>query len=328
MKKILIFLAVLLVSALMLGVLSDGAGALRGGNKETNSTTTADGAETTDPSESTEPVESTEPTETTEPTPVVYTASGDSITPVEYFGNPGTPSLTDVYGHECWSKYTCYCKTVVLFKLDAEHNSVRIFDSDTSYETGTTYYEETFENVDPTKVYSVEVTGGYTTGVEGCADVLGIFPYRTTDTKFDEHLISVTNTFKNSGDAELPYAADIDVTADTYYAVYFQSTDGNNIELEGIGGNEAYYVSPEGTYRYALFKSESDKFTLNLNSYECVIGVYSIGTVDEGTWSPEETPPSAEEIYICSGCEYEASELLNKCPNCSLNDTFVPKETD
>lgn len=254
-----------------------------------------------------------------------YISSGDSVAPVEYFGNPGTPSLTDVYGHECWSMYTGHCKTVVLFKLDAEHNSVRIFDSDAAYENGTTYYEETFENVDPTKVYSVEVTGGFTTGVEGCADVLGIFPYRTTDTKFDEHEVSIINTFRDSGDTELLYAADIDVTADTYYAVYFQSTDGNNIELEGIGVNDAYYVSPEGTYRYALFKSDSDKLTFNLNSYECVIGVYSIGTVDEGTWSPEETSPSAEEIYICSKCEYESEEYFERCPYCLQHGTCVSK---
>ncbi|MBE6531397.1 MAG: hypothetical protein E7679_04845 [Ruminococcaceae bacterium] len=309
MKKILIIFALLAVSALLLGVFAGGAGFLQGvtGMKV--------------------------------PEKVVYryTASGDINATEKCFG---TFPVRYNEAKGFWEVSNLNTSIIVLCELDPTHNSIKVFDADTSNDnTADVCYEESFEVKDKT-YKAVKVSGHYVSGIKGPANVIGVVAEWSDTTKLEEFYVTGTDIYGDSGYKKYPYVTQLDVTAETYYAVFFHSTDGKDIDLEGLGLNGAYYISPKGTDRYAIVASDTDKLTFVLNSYNCKIEVYRMENISMAETPPEVIEPSgeeettstteetAEQSYMCSECEYESSEMLNRCPYCSLNGTFVPKEAD
>ncbi|MBE6531396.1 MAG: hypothetical protein E7679_04835 [Ruminococcaceae bacterium] len=271
MKKTIIVIAVVLVSALLLGVFATGSNLF--GNKDWLS---GFGYQ--------------------------YEVEGNKLSnPVEYFGKAEITTRVMTTLEEVTEICNDGHEFVLFYRLDEQHPSIKLYDAD----NGKVYFEQAIADLEGDYYGVCKTKGGEFTAVSGCAEILGAFVYRSEYTNFSDHFVKAIKNYKDSGDESHPYSADIRLDSDKYYVAYLFTPsaefNGNDIDFE-LEGIESYsytttsYSTSTGYYKYVIFKPESSKVTFKLSMLNAKIQIYEIPQIENNNWSPTESTPGEFDV--------------------------------
>ena len=187
-------------------------------------------------------------------------------------------------------------KFVLLYRLDEQHPSVKVYNADTNE----IYFDQAIADLEGDYYGSCVVTGAQYTAISGCAEILGTFVYRETDTNFIEHFVKSIRNYKDSGVEEYPFAADLKLDTDKYYIAYLyrwsSHIDMNNVDFEIDGIEPLYYTTTKDDCKIVIFKPDSNKVTFRMAELNTLIQVYEVPEMADADWSPGETGPGEFDV--------------------------------
>lgn len=266
MKKTIIVIAVVLVSALLLGVFATGSNLFGAG-------------------------------EWLSGFGYKYEVTGSKlVTPDKYFGrSPITTRVSADGAGKVTEVSNLSNEFILLYRLDEQHPSIKVYNAD----TGEVYFSQAIADLEGDYYGAWEGTGCEYTAVSGCAEILGAFVHRETDTKFPEYFVKGIKNYKDSGDVSHPYAADIKLEKDKYYVAYLYKAvgqGGEDIDLELDGADPNFYMATTDDYKYVIFKADDSKVTFKTAKLNAVIQIYEIPDMSDASWSPTESTPGEFDV--------------------------------